>query len=206
MKIFIDFDNVVFNTSKFKRALVEILKKSGVTAKDFSDTYEQAKNGGGYSFARHVRLLSKKNLIRNVKNVRQAFDRSMTDLASLVFRDAYMFFMRHEKEELYLLSYGDPAFQKKKIAGSRVGKYFKRVIITKGDKGKEIVAAMDVRARSPRETVIFIDDSDVHIREAHNIAGVITIQLSRGEVIHKTSAADYHVSTLAQASKIIESL
>lgn len=206
MDIFLDFDNVIFNTPKFKHALIKAFKDGGMAIKDFERTYVAAKNGGPYSPARHLRLLIRGECINDARRVKAGIARLISDASPFVFRDAYTFFARHGRKNLQLISFGDPAFQKKKITGSRVKKYFAKIIVTEGDKGKEIARVMRARVKARQNAVVFIDDSDVHIREMRRIPGVITMQLRRKRTIHKSSSADYHVSTLAQASRIIASL
>lgn len=206
MDIFLDFDNVIFDTRKFKRSLMRAFRDGGVSARDFTRTYEEAKNGRPYSPARHLQLLAREGCVADMRRVKTSVIRATTDTSPFVFRDAHAFFARHGKKDLRLLSFGDPAFQKKKISGSGIKKYFSAVIVTKGDKGKEIEKVMRTRVKTRQSAVVLIDDSDVHIREARRIPGVIALQLRRRRGIHKSPSADYHVSTLAHASRIIASL
>ena len=39
MKIFIDFDDVIFNTKLLKKSLVKIFSENGVPKKDFEESY-----------------------------------------------------------------------------------------------------------------------------------------------------------------------
>ncbi|MEK7488029.1 MAG: hypothetical protein AAB598_01775 [Patescibacteria group bacterium] len=207
MKIFIDFDGVIFDAKKFKNALARICAKNGMVRKDFFHIYALAKeNGEVYSVSHHLRLLARhaKNRIQK-KTLRIAIDRLMSDLRSYVFKDVFRFFDRMHKHDLYCVSFGDPAFQRRKIEGSGVKRYFKRVIVTRGDKGKEIAALCKKNSTSD-EQIVFVDDSEKHIREVRSIKNAVIIHLCRGKNVPRSPNADYRVSTLAQATRVILSL
>lgn len=208
MKIFIDFDGVIFDAEKFKKTLARICRDHGISRKDFLHTYEALKKEGGvYTVVRHVRALAKHTgATMRKKELHAAIDRYMSDLRQYVFKDALRFFDRMRAHELYLLSFGDPAFQKQKIHGSGVKYYFKRVIVTRGNKGKEI-SALRTKKGVSNERIVFIDDSEKHLREVRGNAHVVIIHLKRGKRGALRSVhADHHVSTLAQATRVILSL
>lgn len=208
MKIFIDFDGVIFDAEKFKKTLTRICRNHGISRKEFLYTYAAAKEEEGiYSIVRHVRALEKHTgATMRKKELHTAIDRYMGDLRHYVFKDALRFFDRMHAHELYLLSFGDPAFQKQKIRGSGVKHYFKRVIVTRGDKGKEI-SALRTRKGVSNKRIVFIDDSEKHIREVRGNIHAVIIHLTRGKRGASRSVhADHHVSTLTQATRVILSL
>lgn len=210
MSIFIDFDDVIFNTRSFKKDLSKIFSSCGISRSVFQETYDAMKaRQEQYSIAAHVRLLKQQGELRNLSLCTVALGRFMRNLKRYVFLDAQSFLRHHQKQGLFLVSFGDAAFQRRKIAHSGVKKYFKRVVVTQGDKAKEVAALLlKSKAKKPYG-IIFIDDSKKHIREVRSITSAIIIQIlrkGRRTADEKSSFADHHVATLAGASKIIASL
>ncbi len=162
MKIFVDFDNTIFDTRhKFLDGFFEVFYKYGVgrevfdkTLPYFSKTALQA--GECYCPKRHIEEIIKKNDLRIDKKV---FLREMSefleDLEDYVFEDFYEFVNYFDKKDLVILSYGEYNFQKQKIDGSGINKYFRDVIITDGDKTQEIEKYMQ---NFPNEDAVIIDD------------------------------------------------
>ena len=58
MKIFIDFDGVIFNTELFKKRLIKFFSENGISKKDFDKSYQYFKNQKiPYSVIKHLKLL-----------------------------------------------------------------------------------------------------------------------------------------------------
>ena len=64
----------------------------------------------------------------------------------------------------------------------------------------------DKNAGLSDEISVFIDDSEKHIREVRRIKNVIIIQMQRDKNDTEFLHANHHVSTLAQATRVIVSL
>ncbi len=209
VKIFIDFDDVIFNTDRFKDGRIAIFKKHGIDKKTVLKTYGELKAAGErYTISKHIRAVARKKRIASESGLDASFKRFMCNLTHYVFPDAHAFLGHYQKESLYLLSFGDRVFQSQKIEKSGVKKYFKRIIITQGDKGSEIRAIRAAGKLTNKDIIVFIDNSDEHIQEVHSIKDVITIQLLRrqGKVLQKSTYADYYAATLCDATKIISAL
>ena len=56
MKVFIDFDDVLFNTRDFKRDLINIFIKNGVSRKQFT---EEGYWSGKYNLEKQIKSLEK---------------------------------------------------------------------------------------------------------------------------------------------------
>ena len=85
MKIFVDFDGVIFDAKKFKNALARACAKHGISKKAFLHTYALTKESGGvYSISRHLRLLVKNTKNRIQKKSVARGNRSLHVRSSLV--------------------------------------------------------------------------------------------------------------------------
>jgi len=177
MKIFIDFDDVIFNTDLFKKRLSKIFCKNGISKKEFENSYRQFKKQKIlYSPTKHIKLLIKDKNCGHI--LYSDILKFLKDLKLYIFKDAKEFLSNCPKNNLYLLSYGDLKFQKQKIKGAGISKYFKRVIITNKSK-IEIIKKIAKRDRfSKLERIIFIDDKSQNIEEVKR-KNIITIQLMR---------------------------
>jgi len=157
MKIFIDFDGVIFNTKLFKKQLFKIFN-------DKSQYKKFKKLGIPYSPLTHLKFLSKKRRV-NYKKILATLNKLIRDSKKYVFSDAKKFLNHFPKSDLYLLSYGDLSFQRQKIKAAGVSKYFRRIVIT--DKNKaEIIRKLSKKDKFKKgEKMIFIDDKRKHVNE-----------------------------------------
>lgn len=157
MKIFIDFDGVIFNTKLFKKQIFKIFNGR-------SSYKEFEKRRIPYSPLTHFKFLSAdlNKLLKNSKHY--------------VLSDAKEFLNQFSKNKLYLISYGDLKFQKQKIKAAGISKYFKKIIIA--DKNKADIIRKLIRKG---ERAIFIDDKSKHIKEIKEMKNknIITFRLVR---------------------------
>jgi len=145
MKIFVDFDNTIFDTRhQFLDDFFDIFYKYGVSREVFEETLPHfsktaLQTGRCYSPLEHIKTI-KKTMGQNIgeKSFLQEMAIFLEDLEEYVFEDFYAFVNQYDKEDLILLSYGENEFQKQKINGSGVSQFFEDIIITQGDKAKEI--------------------------------------------------------------------
>ena len=154
---FIDFDDTLFNTKKFKKELIGIFKKNGVSEDQFKEFYYA---GGGnktaFSFERQVGMLKKKYNISSRRLILD-FNVFIGDISCFLFRDTKSFLqkIKNKNNYLILLSYGDVKFQKKKILNSGIADFFDEIIITEGVK---IAIIEKHKQANSSERVIFIED------------------------------------------------
>jgi FMN phosphatase YigB (HAD superfamily) len=102
----------------------------------------------------------------NQKKLKEDLDKFMKDLSAYVFKDFYDFRKLFRKSDLYLITFGHPKFQAKKINSSGIGRYFKKVIISKKDKVDDIMRIMKEDKFSDSEEVVFIEDYPEQVEEA----------------------------------------
>lgn len=202
MKIFLDFDGVIFNTELFKKQLGKIFFKNGVPKEIFKKTYRNfEKNNLPYSFAKHLKFLAKNEKI-NSKKISADLRKLLDNLKPYVSGEARIFLKHFYKNDLYLISYGDLNFQKQKIKGAEVSRFFRRVIITTADKGKIIEKIVKKDKFKKGERIVFIDDKPKHIREVKR-KNTITFQIIRSDskIPH---IADFSVRSFKTIEKFIK--
>ena len=202
MKIFIDFDGVIFDTGLFKKSLAKVFSEGGVPKKDFEKSYRLIfKNQKTtYSPLKHIGFFAKNKKVDS-KKILFRTGKLLKNLKSYVFNDAKTFLKHFTKNNLYLLSYGDLKFQRQKIKAAGISKHFKRVIVTKGNKLKiiEKIAGKDKFKKGER--IIFIDDKPSHIKEVKQ-KGIITFQIV-GSYSGLPRTADFNVGNLKEIGNIL---
>jgi len=162
MKIFVDFDNTIFDTRhKFLDAFFGVFENYGVSREIFEETLPHfskttLQSGKCYSPERHIKII-KKNTGRDIneKVFLQEISEFLEKLEKFVFEDFYAFVNQYNKEDLIILSYGEQKFQQQKIVGSGVEQFFIDTIITQDDKAVDIEKYMQDFLD---ESAILIDD------------------------------------------------
>lgn len=171
MTIILDFDETLFDTVRFKRALAAIFKKYKI---DFWRTYEQAKKPKDvYSLKRHFALIQKVD----VKRIKKDIDK--INFKKFLFPDVLNFLKTFKKHNLILLSWGDKKFQRKKIygLGQNFISLFDKVITGPVEKAKVLDKILKSYKSKP---VVFIDDSPQELKKIRdNFKDVILIRMAR---------------------------
>ncbi|MFH0969360.1 MAG: hypothetical protein V1804_02535 [Patescibacteria group bacterium] len=207
MKIFIDFDDVLFNTKCFRKDIRDSFIKNGISGKIFDKYYTDPKEyetgiRQKYNPERHIDRIRKKFKI-NKKSIVSGIDGLLMKGEKYIFSDVLDFFENFRKNELYIISNGDSGFQKKKIEGSKIKKYFKAVKISDRPKSNRIRGML-----TKKEKTYFLDDRVEYISEVKKaFPSVITILVKRKEGRYndeKTKYCGYEVKNLKEALKIIK--
>lgn len=154
MTIILDFDDVLFDTRKFKICLAEIFEKYKI---DFHKYYNKAKEPqGAYSLKKHLLLVKKENKKIDIKKIEK--DINKINFNAFLFPDAIKFLKKFKNHNLILLSWGEKKFQQTKIYG--LGRnfvfLFDKVIIGPEEKAKVLRRILNLYTSKP---VIFIDNN-----------------------------------------------
>ena len=125
-KIFLDFDDVLFNTRDFVRDYKKIFYSFGVSEKLFNKNYYgyPVKNNGRlmkYNPEKHLECLEKEPGI-NIAGIKKGVRDFVKNTSQYIFPDAIDFLKSFPRKELFLLSYGETKFQKLKIKNSGIEK------------------------------------------------------------------------------------
>jgi FMN phosphatase YigB (HAD superfamily) len=212
MKIFIDFDDVIFNTKKFSSDLFEIFGRHGITREEFRDSYytfskKSSSHGRHYDPDAQIRVLKKKNGV-DVKSLKSDVNKFLRNLGQYVFSDVEFFLKNFPKKDLFILSYGQAKFQKIKINGTGIDNLVDRVFITKRKKADVILELARKYAFSKKEAIILIDDHSEQLEAAMNTGGKIkAFHLCRKEGRYHALPCllrDYSVKNLKAVERIIK--
>lgn len=212
MKIFVDFDDVIFNAKKFKEDLIHVFMKHGITRRDFENsyyTYSKAAQARGmyYNPKDQIDVLKKRSRVDH-KKLNEDVDKLMKDLSHYVFPDFYDFLDNFFKKDLFLITYGHEKYQLAKISGSKIGRHFRKTLVSKDDKINTIKKAAKRYRFSPRETIILIDDRPEQLERAEKRKkSVVTFRMCRPEGRYSNLICvykDYEVRNLREVSRIIK--
>ncbi|MBT4277969.1 HAD family hydrolase [Candidatus Falkowbacteria bacterium] len=138
---FIDFDDTLFNTKKFKKEFLKIFKQNKVSKKQFDECYySKDKNGDlKYDIEKQIFTLQNKYGVDG-KKIKKEVKIFLTKTEEFLFPDTIDFLdnLQGKDNYLVLLSYGAPVFQKKKIVSSGIVSFFQEIIISDKEKLKFI--------------------------------------------------------------------
>lgn len=206
MKIFVDFDDVIFNTKKFGKDLKKTFTDGGIAEDVFNHDYLDYPIKGlngirKYNVWHHLQLLENNGY--RIENIKKAMRKLMKKMPSYVFKDIADFSKIFGKSNLYVLSYGDKKFQMEKILKSKVGTHFHQIIVL--DKGKS--AGIKRIKKTVGEKIFFLDDRVVQIKEVKKKLPYITTLLVKRNAGRyndkKSKCCDFEVKNLREAAKII---
>ena len=132
MKLYIDFDGTLFNSTEFYLKFIDIFKKHKLKEEYIkyflNKEYEKEKN-----YDKIAKKLIKDNNLNDeiIEEINKLYSEK------LIFKDAKLFLEKYYKKyTLILLTLGEYKYQLKKINSSKINKYFKDIIITNKDKSK----------------------------------------------------------------------
>lgn len=209
MKIFIDFDDVIFNTKKFSLYLRNFYNDNGISQELIQKHYYDPNDGNQVKLFDPEGLFSRleKHEKIETKNLRENFSQQMKNLSAFVFEDVVDFLNFSGKENVFLVSFGLPVFQNEKIIATGIDKLVNGCVVTKGLKSDAIKNVIEKMKIDPKERIIFIDDRVQQINEVKNVLhNAETFFLCRKEGRYcdqKNEYCDYEVRNLKEAQEII---
>ncbi len=176
MKFFIDFDDVLFNTKNFKKDLIGIFLRNGVSEKQF---VEESYWDGRYNLEEQIKSVEKKYKIDGEK-LRKDTELFFKDLTQYVFVDVVPFLKKINSADLILISYGDKKIQTEKIKQAGLTDYFDKIVITH-DKAGAINKILE-KTRNKDERKYFLDDRSEYIEGVKKeLPKIITVLIRRAE-------------------------
>lgn len=208
MKVFIDFDDVIFNTKKFSGDLKSFFQSHGVSEELFTKHYysenlETMKVFDPWGLM--TRLQDVEGI--NTEKMKDSFEEQLRDLFQYLFDDVEMFLKSVGKENAYLISYGLPAMQNKKIIGSNIDILVEKYVVVENLKANAIARIIDDENISTEEDLFFIDDRMQQIEDVKKMfPNMHTMLLCRKEGRYcdqKNEYCDYEIHDLREAQEII---
>ncbi|NTW27005.1 MAG: HAD family hydrolase [Candidatus Moranbacteria bacterium] len=212
MKVFIDFDDVIFNTKEFSAELKSFFESQGISQELFQKYYYAADDNSA------IKLFDPEGLIARLEKyekidaskLRENFDQRIENLTDFVFPDVVDFLNFVGKENVYLISFGLPIFQNKKIVACGINKLVSGCIVTGGSKASAIGSVMEKVGIAVSEKIIFIDDRIEQVQDIKQaFPAACTFLLCRKEGRYcdeKNEYCDYEVHNLKEAQEIINEI
>lgn len=213
MKIFIDFDDVIFNTKAFGIGLRNVFVAGGISKKTFDSDYldypVKGKNGiRKYDAWHHLKLIKKRGF--NTKDAEIKMRSFLKNTKAYVFADVIDFLRKFERRDIFLISYGVKKFQETKMNNSGLRKRFKKCIISDNSKGGEIKKLIKQGKIDAGENIYFIEDRVKWIEETKKKCPKVTtflVKRKEGRYRDKKSKfCDFEIKNLKEAKKIILAL
>lgn len=164
MKIYIDFDGTLYNSTKLDKKFINIFKEYNIKEEYIEYLINKIKN---YNIITK-KLINEFNLNEDILS---KIDTLYSD--ELIFKDAITFLEKYYKQyDLILLTLtNDLSYQQKKINSSNLSKYFKNIIITNKDKSK--LNNVDYI------NGIFIDNNPIELERFYNAKATNLIRIKR---------------------------
>ena len=212
MIFFIDFDDVILNTKLFSQSLKDFFVSFGVSEELFRKYYYDPADKSSIKLFDPEGLLARleQNEKIDVGRLRENFAQHIKDLSAFVFGDVKKFLEFAGKKNVYLISFGLPDFQNKKIQASGVHELVSGCIVSKGSKSGAIKHVLQQMKVDENEKIIFIDDRSEQIQDIKNIfPEAVTFLICRKEGRYcdkKNQYCDYEINDLEQAKEIISKL
>jgi FMN phosphatase YigB (HAD superfamily) len=189
-KIFIDFDDTLFNTKEVKKQMFACLEEHGFSMDQILDSYKADYAEGGFTIEG---FLAKLGQIRSFDEIETKRKILSIYQKTGILSDTLPFLKNIDrgKYEVNLLTYGSPTHQKEKVKISGLEKYFDNLYYTPIFKTKYLKKLLSSDAH-----FIFIDDlSEVvaDITQAFPRAKVIKInrtkdgKMEKGSIINITN-------------------
>jgi len=207
-KIFIDFDDTLFNTAALKKSLIKMFEANGVSKSDFLSSYKDyptVMHGSlkKYDPYKQIGVLKKRLGIDKIK-IKSDLEKLVGSSQKFVFRDAHPFLKNFERKDLFLVSFAKTDFQCRKIGNSGLVGEFSKVIVS--DKSKaEIIGKILGKNKSK---IIFIDDridqiDAVKKKFPDSIAFLMARRSGRFKE-RESKFVDFEVKNLKEAERIIK--
>ena len=211
MKVFIDFDDVLFYSKKFIQDEKKIFRKYKISEELFQKHYYQyRKDKKGnliriYDLKKQLRGIKKEKKM-DIEPIRKELEAFLKNTRKYIFNDVENFLKKFEKKNLFIISYSKTDFQKNKIKNSGISKYFKKIIITDEKKFKVLKRIIDTE-KIKEEEIFFLEDRvDYIVGVKNEIPWVKTILMRRPQGRYKDevlACCDFRIKNLKEAEKII---
>ena len=113
MLIFLDFDDVIFNTKKFREDLFGIFSAYGISREEYENSYYDPNDQSPvkmHSIGDQIQRLQKNNFF-DEKYLRKDLENFFTKNTShYVFADVFDFAASHKNDEMRVLTFGNKVF------------------------------------------------------------------------------------------------
>ena len=210
MKIFLDFDDCLFDTKTFIENFRGVFAACGIPEEVQVSTAVVMKDGtvgGWYDPERHIALLAETCVFDHAQ-LRTKIEAFLSDTERFLFPEVTDFLSLMTKcgHTLYILSYGDDNFQVKKIRGTGIDHFFEKIVVTREDKA----LAMGSELGSGSDDVWFIEDRTGYIASVKKMwphMRMVLLRRKEGRYYESDvpdGSCDFVAANLAEAAGAIE--
>lgn len=206
MKIYLDFDDTIFDTFTFVEELIAVWMRAGFTEEDFDRAYRETQaRAGDFDMETLIKVFAETRSFDEVQT-RRRIEKLLASADAFVYPDFFTFAQLFAKEDLKMLSFGTTDFQRDKIENAAVVPFFGELVIT--SESKEIAFAEIVKEHS-REKIFFVEDKADQVDKVKELfPAVVTFKIERSNGRHrKTHSArtDFRVKNLNEVAELLKS-
>ena len=189
-KLYIDFDNTLFNTVKFNDNCSSFLEKYNISKEEQVKVFKDL-NKDIFDYKEILEAISKKY---NIDKELLFNDYNEVLKGNYIFDDTIEFLEYcKDKYDLRLLTWGNNEYQLEKIGCAKISKYFNELIITQKYK-------FDIEI--DYKNSIFLDDNPRDLKGLMNKNSYLVIRLCRGK--YKNYEKELEVISVNSLKEIIE--
>lgn len=176
MKIFIDFDDVIFNTKQFREDLKDVFLSFGVSKELYEATYFDTEYRGLVKSHDPMRQISRIKETADIdeENLKGAMKDFLGRAGEYVFPDFAPLVESFGADNFYVVSYGDLRFQNEKIKASGVDMIVNNIFVAEELKTAIVKKIIEERNIPGDEEKFFIDDRVEHLDDMEEIFPEIT--------------------------------
>lgn len=191
MKVFVDFDDTLFNTRDFIGEFQNVFEKCGVSTQLYQETHrlayrlDTASSESAYDKELHLSYILQKEPSIDTECLRLHLSDFLKDTSLFVFPDVIGFLnqMKERGAEVCILSFGQSDFQNQKINASGLTSYMREVFVTTEKKHLSIARALALsESKEKQEPIWFFDDRAEYVDDVKSaLPQVKTVQVMRLE-------------------------
>lgn len=154
MKLILDFDDVLMDTSLLKKKIASSLYDLGIPKEIADHYYEQRDKSVPFSFKSFLLSFLKKEKIESISPI-DLYEKIMVICPDILNKEIVQVAKNIGKANSIIVTNGDKDYQMDKIKKSGIETLFSEIHITNGSK-KDVVE--DICLRNLNEKVIFVDN------------------------------------------------
>lgn len=205
INLIFDLDNTLISARKVYRALESSFAKAGIKRKDFQEMYRESKVEGVLNLKRFISLAERKFSFSK-KEINNILKEIFKEGKEYLYPDVFSFFRKwFSRVDIFLVSLGDKEFQKEKLKGTGIYKFFKKILITRDErKIKEIQSLF----HKGKKNFVIEDDPETLFYLKRKFKKIITIRINRNEGKYKdlpnNKNIDFSIKSLKELDQILE--
>lgn len=196
MKIFVDFDDVLFSTRDFMQDLIADCVVLGIDEATWRAAYNDRVSdvpGVHAPFTPEALAASlEKRTGVAAEDIVAAMDNgAMQKLSSYVFVDSAAFLGQFAREDVFVLTFGDDAFQRRRVAESGIADLVGDVFVTQTQKVEILEEYLAAHPDVAQGDVTYLDDRPVYFAPVkERVPSVTTVLVARPERRYAEDATD----------------